>query len=86
MIDSLKSTFKISAENATAFMYISVEIVRLENGVYLCQDHYASDSRKVDWESLLNEEERCSLRSLIGQLNWLSTQSRPDIAYDVSKL
>ena len=40
----------------------------------------------MDKEGLLNEEEKFALRSLLGQLNWLSTQCRPDISYDVSSL
>ena len=34
----------------------------------------------------VNDEERSSLRSSIGQLNWLSTQTRPDISFDVCEL
>ena len=34
----------------------------------------------------MNEEEKHLYRSIVGQLNWLATQSRPDIAFNVCKL
>ena len=41
---------------------------------------------EVPPEPLLNPDEQHSYRAICGQLNWLATQSRPDIAYDVCKL
>ena len=39
-----------------------------------------------DRNSLLVEEEKKGYRSLVGQLNWVATQTRPDISYDVCLL
>ena len=36
--------------------------------------------------SLLSDSERSDYRALIGQMNWVCTQTRPDIAFDVCDL
>ena len=33
-----------------------------------------------------NEDEIKKYRSLVGQINWLSTQSRPDVSFDALEL
>ena len=34
----------------------------------------------------MNSKEQYSYRQVVGQLNWISTQTRPDLAYDVCQL
>ena len=45
-----------------------------------------SADRRKDKHSPVTEEERTKLRSVIGRLNWLAIQTRPDISYDVCEL
>ena len=42
--------------------------------------------RKTDKSQVLNEDEQALFRKVCGQLNWISTQSRPNIAFDVCQL
>lgn len=94
VIEELRSTFKISSESRSAFKYIGLEVTHDEKGIYLSQKEYADEveeveidkHRKCNTNLPLNGEERDALRSLIGKLNWLSTQTRPDLAYAVSEL
>ena len=94
VIDQLRATFRISSEERSAFKYIGLEVTHDENGVFLSQKKYVAEIEEITMEKhrkcntnvLLNVEERQALRSLIGKLNWLSTQTRPDLSYSVSQL
>ena len=91
VIDDIKSTFKISSEDSTAFKYLGVEIQQCRKGIYVSQSIYTDELEESNINSVrkknkalpVNDEERSTLRSAIGQLNWLSTQTRPDISFDV---
>lgn len=94
VIDQLRATFRISSEDRSAFKYIGLDVTHDENGVYLTQKRYVAEieeitienHRKCNTNVPLNVEESQALRSLIGKLNWLSTQTRPDLSYPVSQL
>ena len=94
IMENLKKTFKISQENSTAFTYVGIEVFQDSQGIYVSQKSYVNElqeievnsSKRVDKDQKLDEIERKKLRSAIGRLNWLATQSRPDLAYAVSEL
>ncbi|KAJ9481045.1 hypothetical protein VN97_g12463 [Penicillium thymicola] len=44
------------------------------------------DDDNEDPETLLNQEEHTFFRSLVGRLNWLAVETRPDIRFSVMKL
>ena len=58
------------------------------------QNRYLEELKEIELEKgrnnhrqdLLNLQEKKHLQELIGQLNWLSTQTRPDISFDVCDL
>ena len=47
---------------------------------------WLSADRKRQADSAASDQERTDFRSTIGSLQWLSTQSRPDIAFEVNQL
>ena len=73
------------------FKYIGVNVVQKDGIIGLHQNDYvdsleaigltqARASRRLD---KLGKRELHDFRALVGQLNWLGTQTRPDISFDV---
>ena len=94
VIPSLIETFKISNQESNVFKYIGLEIERGEDSIHLHQNGYRKElkeieiptERKQDVDSELTTDEKLSLKSAIGQVNWLATQTCPQISYEVCNL
>ena len=97
IIDKLCNTFTISKHINSNFKYIGLNLSTLsDNSRCLDQVDYCSKldyinipltlKQKEDSNQDLPEKERKLLRSKIGQLLWLSCQSRPDLCFEVCKL
>ena len=92
LIKELKRAFKVSHEHDMVFKYVGVNVVQAPNKtVKIDQNSYVEsiESMPISFErskvkhSSLQKNEWTLLRSKIGQLNWLSRMSRPDIAFQV---
>ena len=95
VIDKLCQMFLIGSSSSNDLKYIGLRIQSSnEDGATIDQDDYIKSIRTIDItkermnnkNSDLSEAERCEFRSLVGQLNWVATQTRPDIAFDVCEL
>ena len=83
--------FKISKSEMGSCRYIGLDITNDEEGILLNQHAYSelvqaveiSTERRKSPESNLTEEEITEYRSLVGKMNWLSCNSRPDLKFDV---
>ena len=90
----LKSIFKVSREDAVAFRYVGVDVQQCRKGVFIGQQDYVEelkeihiDKQRIQNKNLIaNNKEKEDLRSIIGQLNWLCTQTRPDLSFSVCEL
>ena len=92
-IENIKEIFEISSESIAPLLFIGIQIAQDEDGsITINQDDYARDIEKIILESradktrVLEDEEHYQYRAAVGQLNWLSSQSRPDLAFDVCQL
>ena len=95
VIQKIREKFKISSENSNYFKYIGWQIQQCPDGIYISQKDYAQDDLEIAKISgpsgrsatdPITKEEKESLRSVIGKLNWLAGQTRPDLSFDVCYL
>ena len=85
IMKQLKEKFKLSKEVEIEFLHTGLEIKQKSN----CIERYIGDINKIcidqgrlhDNKLSDNDVEYEQLHSLCGQLLWVSTQTRPDMAY-----
>ncbi|KAK4318184.1 hypothetical protein Pmani_010794 [Petrolisthes manimaculis] len=87
--------FRMGGSESKAFKYVGLNIVSYGDGsVTLDQNQYAAtltpisvSKQKATVKSCeLSESERSEYRAVLGQLNWIATHTRPDIAFEVCEL
>ena len=95
VIAKLQSLFLVGTVEQGSFKYVGINIVNLPNGgISVDQCEYSksiktvsvSRERVATRNSELSSDEKMEYRSLVGQLNWIGTQTRPDILFDVCEL
>ena len=87
VIPRLRSVFKIGLEESSGMKYVGILIGQSSTGISLSTTAYSESLREIadvggDKDRRLEEHETKALRRLSGQLNWISCQSRPDVAFD----
>ena len=75
------------------FKYIGIDIMNREiNRITMEQSQYIKEKVRiplavqVKHERVLSEREQERYKSVVGQLNWLAQNTRPDLCFAVSKL
>ena len=91
IVDNLRMTFKIGKEETERFKYIGLGINQCEDDIIIDQESYINHLKPIDVspdikDSPLTDKERDLLQSKIGQLLWISSQTRPDISYSTCQL
>lgn len=92
VIKKLHEAFAISKEEELHFNFLGLQLHQLNDCITLDQKLYVQEMEPVPYESSQNKDTALSgstfqaLRSLIGQLSWVATHSRPDIAFEVCQL
>ena len=94
IINNLMKKFKIGSTGKVNFTYVGLRVNSYTDGLTVDQEHYIesihtipiSKERLLEKESQLNKRELANFRTLIGQLSWVSTHTRPDIAFETCEL
>ena len=94
VIKTLMEKFKIGSSANITFTYVGLRVNSYQDGITMDQDHYIaslntipiSKERAVEKHSELNKKEKQSFRTLVGQLSWVYTHTRPDIAFETCEL
>lgn len=81
VISKLRSIFQVGLEESSGLIYIGLQISQGNHGINLSTDKYTESLKEVctDLDPTKLKKE---LKHVSGQLNWIATQSRPDIAFD----
>ena len=90
VIDMIKKRFNISSECHGTFKYLGLNVNQTEGEIGMDQKHYVAklqeipivNERKALVNANLTAEEKSSLKSLSGQMLWVTSQTRPDMAYE----
>ncbi|CAL4101841.1 unnamed protein product, partial [Meganyctiphanes norvegica] len=76
-----------------AFKYVGLDIQQTNDGIVLGQSSYLETVENIPIErgkyedsDTVNKNDSDNLRTLVGQLNWLGSQTRPDCSFDVLEL
>ena len=95
VITPLKEKFSIRTESAGAFEYLGLRVVQKKDfSITVNLNEYVegietiniNPARKSCKNEPLTRKEKRALRSLVGQLGWISGQTRPDLAFDYCDL
>jgi hypothetical protein len=86
-IQPLRGKLEIGTEESNGMKYIGLDIHQNPNHTSISNNHYTSSLQELkslgsDKERALSTTEKSQMRQISGQLNWITTQSRPDLSYD----
>ena len=90
VIAKQKKIFKISTQASTSFKYLGLNVIQDEETMEITIDQHdyieqlnpAQIDRNESNERKLNKEEKTMLRSISGQIAWVTSQTRPDMAFE----
>ena len=91
IIQSVRSSYKIGKDS---FKYLGIDLCCSEELIKLSQEIYMGDLKTIPVQpdsarqktEPLNKHETKQLRCITGQFNWLSSTTRPNVAYSVLEL
>ena len=94
LIRKLCSVFDIGTHSSGNFKYLGLELRQGKDVIHIDQCKYiegiqeiqVSRCRSRDKDSTLTETERKEMRSVCGQLLWVTNNTRPDMSFEVSTL
>ena len=87
VIDRVKRRFEVSHEESSSFKYLGSQCKQYPDKILAHQQNYIDNMelipvKREDKNSELNRKEKKLLRGAAGQLNWVASQTQPDIAFD----
>ena len=87
VIDPLCQRFKVGKRVRKNFRYVGLKIEQEDHSIKVDQQQYAdsltyNNERKTSGSEILSGREQTEFRAIAGALQWLSTATRPDIAFD----
>ena len=92
VINEIRKIFCVKSEQKHIFKYLGLDLFQDKDQIVIKQDKFVqkmeliSVKRKCSPCDLMTEDELTQCRSAIGKLNWLATQTRPDLSFEVSEL
>ena len=95
VIQKLRQIFLLGSEESEIFRYLGLHIHQQSDKVIKVnqmpqaeglQEPNLSPERRMQKDSELSPAELTRFRGVAGQINWLATQTRPDLSFDVCDL
>ena len=90
-IGRLRGKLKVGEQESKRFKYIGVNVEQRDNVISMNQWGYINsikepEARRFKGNRVLNAKELTEYRSLVGQLNWVSLHTMPEVSFNVSEL
>ena len=89
VIEKIKKKFVVRSEESTKFKYVGLDIEQKEDKIIISQDKYVETLEAIPIPTLgddvMSPDDETSGRKVNGKLNWIATQTRPDLSFDVSE-
>lgn len=88
VISKFKEVFTIGLEETQAMKYLGISIAQKPDGIHMDTNRYLKSLKEIDTTGLgdksrtLSSTEITSLKKLAGQINWITSQTRMDMAFD----
>ena len=87
----LRQAFKLSNESSDQMLCTGIEIIQSKHQITIHQNNYVKMIEPLKFENMtknrpLTTVEIRSFKALVGQLQWSSKQTRPDIAFAACEL
>ena len=88
VIAKIKEIYSISSQHIGDFNYVGLKIKQDQTGIYLSQPEFTKNLEPLDTSSLKIKKEEYldskwteAYQCLLGKIQWLTHQTRPDIAF-----
>ena len=89
VIEKIKKKFVVRSEESTKFKYVGLDVEQKENKIIISQDKYVETLEPIPiplmGDDMMSPDDETSVRKVNGKLNWIATQTRPDLSFDVSE-
>lgn len=94
VIERVRSLLDVGREESDVFKYVGLNLVSHDDNISIDQTSYLSCLHPVSLDkcrlrnkdSVLNENELEALRTKVGQIMWVATQTRPDVMFEACSL
>ena len=85
IVSHVQKTFDLSKESFSTFQYLGLDISQTGDFIAMHQNDYIKTLQPIELKDIskrnLTHEEKLQLKALIGQIQWVSKQTRPDLAF-----
>ena len=94
IIDSFMKMFTVGSKEDTDFIYVGWHMKQSRHSITVSQDNYIKKVenpdmgayKRRDGEEMLQDEEQSHFRKLVGNINWLAMNTRPDLCFDAMEM
>jgi hypothetical protein len=94
VMDAFMKMFTVGSKEDTDFVYVGWHLKQNNQGITVSQDNYTKkvgnpDMDKYrcrDGDDILDDEEQSHFRKLVGNINWLAMNTRPDLCFDAMEM
>lgn len=89
ILPKIREIFQIGLEESDSMRYLGLDISHVDHGISLTLEKYGNSLSEIDTSICgtdkkkdLNKDEASQFKRVVGQINWVATQSRPDVSFD----